>query len=111
MFLRLLVCIAMVSALSLPATPQAHVKPSRPFSFDQFRVPLYQGPLKPPGDVHKSPDGSWRDDENKSVEGPEVNFAGEYYLAAHSCGTNCRYYELISLRSGRDFKGISMFDA
>ena len=64
-----------------------------------------------PGDVHKDSKGAWRDDSDKLVEDPEVNFAGDYYLAAHSCGTSCRYYTLDNLRSGREVKSVSMFDA
>jgi hypothetical protein len=40
-----------------------------------------------------------------------VNFAGEYYLSGHSCGTCCRYYTLNNLRTGREVDAIRMFDA
>jgi hypothetical protein len=40
-----------------------------------------------------------------------VNFAGEYYLAGHSCGTCCRYYTLNNLRTGAKVREVSMFDA
>lgn len=40
-----------------------------------------------------------------------VNFAGEYYLVAHSCGTGCRYYTLSNLRTGGEVDEVSMFDA
>src|SRR6185437_16974081 len=111
MFLRPLLCTVMVNALFLPATAQVPVKPSRQFSFEQFYVPLYRGPLKIPEDVHKDAEGVWRDSSEKGVADLEVNFAGEYYLSAHSCGTSCRYYTLNDLRSGREFSDVSMFDA
>ena len=39
-----------------------------------------------------------------------MNFAGEYYLAAHSCGTCCRYYTLNNLRTDGDVTKVRMFD-
>lgn len=104
------VCLLASASLSLVAAAQLPNKKSPPFSFEQFHVTTYKGPLKIPGDVHKTSVGVWRDDVGKLVEDPRVNFAGEYDLAAHSCGTCCRYYTLNDLASGRKYKDISMFD-
>jgi len=112
MFLRQLSRVATMSVF-LPAIAPAQVatKESPQFSFKQFHVPIYQGPLKVSANAHKDSQGAWRDDHNKLVEPPEVNFAGQYYLEVHSCGTGCRYYTLNSLLSGREYRDISMFDA
>lgn len=79
--------------------------------FGQFPVRIYEGPIKTSKDLHKDSDGVWRDALNKLVEPPGVNFAGEYYLAAHSCGTECRYYQLTNLRTGSEIGQVGMFDA
>jgi hypothetical protein len=79
--------------------------------FEQFPVKIYEGPIKIPEDLYKDSDGMWRDALGKWVSPPDVNFDGEYYLAAHSCGTGCRYYQLTNLRTGSDIRQVSMFDA
>jgi hypothetical protein len=111
MILKQLSCVAIISAFLPVLVAAQETKESRPFSFEKFHVQPYHGPLKTPMGVHKDADGAWRDELDKWVADPEVNFAGEYYLAAHSCGTECRYYTLNNLRSGRENKSISMFDA
>jgi len=97
----LLVCLKPIAAQTDNGTPQ----------FDQFRVDLYHGHLKIPPQFHKESDGLWVDESGKPASAPHVNFAGEYFLAAHSCGTCCRYYTLNDLRTGADTGQISMFDA
>jgi hypothetical protein len=79
--------------------------------FGQFSIRVYEGPIKIPESLHKGSDGEWLDELDKWVSPPRVNFAGEYYLAAHSCGAGCRYYRLTNLRTGSEIKQISMFDA
>ena len=79
--------------------------------YGQFPVKIYEGPIRIPTYVSKVSDGEWRDENYKLVEPPEVNFAGEYYLSAHSCGTSCRYYQLTNLRTGSEVDQISMFNA
>ena len=83
---------------------------TREFQFEQFPAKVYQGPVKIPDGLHKDGQGEWRDENEKWVAPPEVNFAGEYYLAAHSCGTGCRYHELVSLRTGVAIPEIAMFN-
>jgi hypothetical protein len=84
---------------------------ARQFQFEQFPVKVYQGPIKIPDGLHKDEDGQWRNDDGKPAAASEVGFAGEYYLPAHSCGTGCRYFDLVSLRTGVSVPAISMFNA
>ena len=79
--------------------------------FKQFPVDVYHGHNKIPREFHKDTDGVWIDDSGKPAPAPRVNFAGEYFLAAHSCGTCCRYYTLSNLRTGGEISRVSMFDA
>lgn len=79
--------------------------------FDQFPVEVYRGHLKVPKEFHRDSDGHWQAESGKPASRPRVNFAGEYYLAAHSCGTCCRYYTLNNLHTGDEVSEISMFDA
>jgi len=79
--------------------------------FDQFPVEVYRGHLKIPQEFHKDSEGNWRDEAGKPASRPHVNFAGEFYLAAHSCGTCCRQYTLNNLRTGSEVSEISTFDA
>ncbi|MFZ1085202.1 MAG: hypothetical protein WAN35_09580 [Terracidiphilus sp.] len=81
----------------------------RQFQFEQFPVNVYQGPIKIPQGLQKGDDGIWRDDLGKWVADLEVTYAGEYYLAGHSCGALCRYYQLVNLRTGVDMPEINMF--
>jgi hypothetical protein len=85
--------------------------PARQFQFEQFPAAVYQGPIRIPTGLHKDEGGAWRDALEKWVAPPEVSFAGEFYLAAHSCGAGCRYYELTNLRTGTAIPEISKFDA
>ncbi len=83
----------------------------RSVRFEQFPVEVYHGRAKIPGEFHKDSQGDWNDEMGKPASRPRVNFAGEYYLAAHSCGTCCRYYTLDSLRTGAGINQVRMFDA
>lgn len=106
------VCVLWGSAL-LCASSASHAaqKEAKAPRFEQYSVTTYRGELKNPQDLHRDSEGVWRDEQNKMVSPPVVNFAGEYYLASHSCGTGCRYYTLNNLRTGREVSQISMFDA
>jgi hypothetical protein len=90
--------------------PLGAQKDSRAFQFNQFPVDVYRGHLKIPREFHKDRDGLWVDESGKPAFAPRVDFAGEYYLAAHSCGTCCRYYTLNNLRTGGEIGQINMFD-
>lgn len=79
--------------------------------FNQFSVDVYHGHKKVPREFHKDTDGLWLDEADKPAFAPHVNFAGEYYLAGHTCGTCCRYYTLNNLRTGGAISQVSMFNA
>jgi hypothetical protein len=54
-------------------------------------------------------DGIWRDNRGKAVAEPEVNFAGRYWVALHSCGAECRYYSMLDLSTGIESRALDMF--
>jgi hypothetical protein len=93
-------------ALFLPLTSWSQ---KRLLQFEQFPAAVYQGPIHIPTGLHKDQEGAWRDALEKWVAEPEVTFAGEYYLAGHSCGTFCRYYQLFDLRTGSEIQGVDRF--
>jgi hypothetical protein len=95
-----------VLLVSIPSWSQ-----TRKFQFEQFPVKVYQGPIHLPKGLHKDDEGDWRDELEKSVAPPEVTFAGKHYLAGHSCGASCRYYQLFDLRIGMDIPGVNRFTA
>jgi len=102
----LLVIVSALQAVQLPA--QTH---QRQFQFEQFQAKVYQGPIKIPTGFHKDDKGEWHDENDKWVPAPEVGFAGEYYLPILSCGTGCRYHQLINLRTGKYIPEVTEFDA
>lgn len=104
-------CALLSVALLLASACLCGAQERGAITFDQFPVEIYRGDVKIPREFHRSSDGLWQDESGKPASRPRVNFAGEYYLAAHSCGTCCRYYTLSNLRTGGEVSGISMFDA
>lgn len=102
-----IVLFALICAVKM-AQPQAQTH-KRQFEFEQFQAVVYQGPIHIPTGLHKDEEGAWRDALEKWVDEPEVTFAGEYYLAGHSCGTFCRYYQLFDLRTGQEIQGVDQF--
>jgi len=78
--------------------------------FEDYEVSVYLGAIHPPKWIRRVASDEWRDDLGKLVEPPEINFAGKYFLAVHSCGTGCRYYTLTDLSSGRDLDVLRDFD-
>jgi hypothetical protein len=83
----------------------------RQYQFEQFPVQVFKGRIQTPKGVHKESTGEWRDENGKMINDLAVNFAGEYWLIAHSCGTGCRGYSLLNLRTGADVHAIRMFDS
>jgi hypothetical protein len=81
----------------------------RQFEFEQYPAKIYDGPIHMPTGLHKDDQGDWRDALEKWVAPPEVTFAGEYYLAVHSCGAMCRYYQLFNVRTGKEISQIDQF--
>jgi hypothetical protein len=77
--------------------------------FEDYEVSPYREAIRPPKWIRHVGDDEWRDNLGKLVEPPEINFAGKYFVAVHSCGTGCRYYTLTDLSSGRDLDVLDMF--
>jgi hypothetical protein len=77
--------------------------------FKEYEVPLYKGEIRQPKWIRHVEGDMWRDELEKSVDPPEINFAGRYFVAVHSCGTSCRYYTLTDLSSGRDLDLLNQF--
>ncbi len=78
--------------------------------FEDHPTPVYSGKIHQPGWM-RHVDGEWRDNLGKLAHPPEVNFAGKYFIAVHSCGTGCRYYTLTDLSSGLGLDLLRDFDA
>ena len=79
-------------------------------SFGDYLVPVHTGKTILPEGVHKDSEGNWRNELNKWIIEPEVNFAGKYFIFINSCGTSCAYYRMTNLTTGKDVADFSMFD-
>ena len=69
--------------------------------FEDYQVAVSTGTIHQPKWIRHIGGDEWRDDMGKLVDPPEINFAGKYFVAVHSCGTGCRYYTMTDLSSGR----------
>jgi len=78
-------------------------------SFDDYPAKLYTGKIHRPTWMRIVNAGEWRDERNKLVESPSVNFAGRYHIAVHSLGTGARFYSITNLSSGRELKILDRF--
>ena len=78
-------------------------------TFAEHEVAVYRGKLVRPKWIRFRKGDGWRDDLGKLVKSPEVNFAGKYFAALHSCGTGCRYYTLTDLTSGKELNALMGF--
>ena len=94
----LLAFLALLSAQSSP-------------NFEDYKVDIYTGTMHWPKWIRRVGTDEWRDELDKLVAAPEVNFAGKYFVSVHSCGTGCRYYTMTDLSSGRELKLLKDFDA
>lgn len=97
--------LLIICVLSIPAQQKSLPR------FENYEVSLYQGKVHLPKWIRRASEGEWRDDLGKLVASPEVNFAGRYFVAAHSCGTGCRYYTMTDLSSGRKLEALNNFAA
>jgi hypothetical protein len=79
--------------------------------FEDYKVAVYSGAMHWPKWIRHVGNDEWRDELDKLVEPPEINFAGKYFVAVHSCGTGCRYYTMTDLSSGREIKLLKNFGA
>ncbi|WP_321812590.1 MULTISPECIES: hypothetical protein [unclassified Burkholderia] len=93
--------------LGMATTAQPETLSSK---FSNYSTPIYTGKLKIP-DYYKKTDDGWRDDEGKLVDTPNINFAGKYFIGRHSCGTECIYYSLSDLTTGKDYNYLDMFSS
>jgi hypothetical protein len=103
-------CVLALTSMIAVAAPQEGVAPAA-MRHDQYAVDVYRGALHPPEGYVRDSDVGWRDDEGKAAEPPTVNFAGSYFVAAHSCGASCRYSTLTDMRTGKDYGVLGMFDS
>ena len=93
------VSIAFLVALYwLPPSMAAQSSPR----FEDYNVKLYTGRIHRPNWIRRDARGDWRDELDKFVEEPTINFAGKYFVALHGCGTYCRYYTMTDLSTGRE---------
>ena len=77
--------------------------------FEDYNVKLYTGRIRRPKWIHRDANGEWRDELDKFVDAPIINFAGKYFVALHSCGTYCRYYTMTDLSTGREINLSKVF--
>ena len=80
--------------------------------FEDYPIPIYRGRIHRPSWAHLKKGDCWRDKLNKCIGDypAHVNFAGKYFAIAHSCGTECRYYTLTDLSTGRELEVLSDFE-
>src|ERR1700752_2563110 len=77
--------------------------------FEAYRVKIYKGRIHNPEWIRHVSGDEWRDQVDKFVGPPEINFAGKYFIAIHGGGSYCRYYTLTDLSSGRDLDILIKF--
>ena len=97
--------LAIAIVLAFIATLSAQSQPG----FEDYPVAVYTGAMHWPKWIRHIGTDEWRDELNKLVERPEVNFAGKYFVSVHSCGTSCRYYTMTDLSSGRELSLLKDF--
>lgn len=102
---------AVLSCFAIAVAPADAADPLATPKFDDHPAVAYTGPLHTPSYYTRDSEGIWRDDMGKAVAPVAINFAGKYYIGLHSCGTECRYFTLSDLSSGRDSKALDMFSS
>jgi len=83
----------------------------KPPRFEDYEVAIYRGRIHTPKWIRRVEDDEWRDETSKLSDPPEINCAGKYFVAAHSCGTGCRYYTMTDLSSGKELDLLKAFSA
>lgn len=78
-------------------------------TFTDFEAPIYRGQIYAPKGLRRVGPREWRDEFNKLVASPEVNFAGKYSITLHSCGTSCRFFTMADLSTGRGLDVLASF--
>jgi len=79
--------------------------------FEDYPARAYTGTIHQPKWIRQVTGTEWRDNVNKLVEPPEINYAGKYFVTVHSCGTDCRYYTMTDLSSGRELALLKDFSS
>lgn len=77
--------------------------------FEDYRAKVFKGKIRQPKWIEKVSENEWRDELGKLVVPPDITFAGKYFVAAHSCGTGCRYYTMTDVTNGRELKLFDRF--
>ena len=88
-----------------------HVTAQTAPRLEDYTVAIYTGAIHQPKWIRHVGGDEWRDEFDKLVEPPVVNFAGKYFVSVHSCGTGCRYYTMTDLSSGRELNLLKDFGA
>jgi hypothetical protein len=104
--MKILIQVVVVIALcSINISAQA----KRNASFEDYKTSVFKGTIRSPKWIKKVSENEWRDELGKLVVPPDINFAGKYFVAAHSCGTGCRYYTMTDITNGRELDLLNGF--
>ncbi|MDR3351948.1 MAG: hypothetical protein LBO00_02855 [Zoogloeaceae bacterium] len=76
--------------------------------FEEYPVSIHKGKIVVPSKFRKDRQGTWRDEFGKSRKSRKL-ILPESILSLHSCGAECRYYQLTDLTSGRSVSSLDMF--
>jgi hypothetical protein len=78
-------------------------------SFGKYSVSVYRGETHFPAWARHIEGSEWRNEQNKLISNPLINFAGRYYIAVNSLGAGAWYFSMTDLRSGRDLSLLDRF--
>ena len=103
------VVYAVIVVISLVSVSNSQSRSRLP-RFEQYKTKVHSGKIRHPKWMSFE-NGNARDEQGKLTDRAHINFAGKYFISAHSCGTECRYYTMTDLSNGRDSGLPSIFDA
>jgi hypothetical protein len=106
LFFSLFIFACAAQSESVTGDPHAF---SETQGFSDYPAAVFSGKHNIPDEFKIDSDGLWRDSAGKEIDIPKVNFAGKYFLSTHSCGANCRYYQLTDLSTGIAIPVMDMF--
>jgi len=101
--------LRVVFTMALCCSAAQSLAAQSPLRFEDYKVKLYTGRIHRPNWIHRGANDEWRDELDKLVEAPIINFAGKYFVAAHGCGNYCAYYTMTNLSSGREIDLLKDF--
>ena len=107
MLSKLIGGIFLVTIFSLTAFAQSHQEDVK---FSMYPAKVYKGQISIPSYYVRS-EGVWRDELGKQTAPPAINFGGKYFVGLHSCGTDCRYYTLTDLSTGKNLNSLDIFSS